>query len=255
MYRRENFEKYEIKSLWSPSIQNLIIVAGHTIFIGNNFEETDEKQNWYLESYQKDELQAFLQHIKHGVKIAAKDNSSLLLFSGGHTRQAAGPRTEALSYWSVAEALDWFGFPYVRWRALTEEFSRDSFENLLFSICRFREIVGRYPKNITIVSFDFKRTRFVELHRAALRFPSERFFYKGIDPVDTKARFNALKGEQENALLHFEKDPYGCRSPLREKREERNPFMMSHPYPKGCPELERVFSYCGTSIFQSQLPW
>lgn len=41
----------------------------------------------------------------------------------------------------------------VRSRALTEEHARDSFENLLFSVCRFRELTGRYPQNIT-VSFD-----------------------------------------------------------------------------------------------------
>lgn len=38
----------------------------------------------------------------------------------------------------------------VRWRALTEEHARDSFENLLFSVCRFRELTGSYPRNITV---------------------------------------------------------------------------------------------------------
>ena len=32
----------------------------------------------------------------------------------------------------------------VRWRALIEEHERDSFENLLFSVCRFRELTS-YP--------------------------------------------------------------------------------------------------------------
>jgi hypothetical protein len=38
----------------------------------------------------------------------------------------------------------------VRWRTLTEEHARDSFENLLFSVCRFRELTGTYPYNITV---------------------------------------------------------------------------------------------------------
>ena len=38
----------------------------------------------------------------------------------------------------------------VRWRSLTEEHARDSFENLLFSVCRFRELTGTYPLNITV---------------------------------------------------------------------------------------------------------
>lgn len=56
----------------------------------------------------------------------------------------------------------------------TEEFARDSYENLLFSICRFHEYTGNYPRNITVVSFEFKRKRFIEFHRYALKFPSER---------------------------------------------------------------------------------
>jgi hypothetical protein len=61
---------------------------------------------------------------------------------------------------------DWFGlFPGNRgskgsWddhgqtyrdRVQTEEFARDSFENLLFSICRFRQVSQKYPERITIV--------------------------------------------------------------------------------------------------------
>lgn len=41
----------------------------------------------------------------------------------------------------------------VRWKALTEEHARDSFENLLFSVCRFRELTGSYPHNITVSPF------------------------------------------------------------------------------------------------------
>lgn len=46
----------------------------------------------------------------------------------------------------------WTGKDDVRSRALTEEHARDSFENLLFSVCRFRELTGSYPKNITVKS-------------------------------------------------------------------------------------------------------
>lgn len=41
----------------------------------------------------------------------------------------------------------------MRSRALTEEHARDSFENLLFSVCRFRELTGSYPQNITVKPF------------------------------------------------------------------------------------------------------
>lgn len=64
------------------------------------------------------------------------DPEALLLFSGGQTRRAAGPRSEGLSYWVVAEAAGWWGHEDVRNRTFTEEHARDSFENLLFSLCR-----------------------------------------------------------------------------------------------------------------------
>jgi hypothetical protein len=66
------------------------------------------------------EAQSFLDHIRLGIETAAKDPAALLLFSGGQTRKAAGPRSEGLSYWLVAEAADWFGHPDVRPRAYTE---------------------------------------------------------------------------------------------------------------------------------------
>eukprot|EP01037_Dinobryon_pediforme_P037403 gene37403-44865_t len=58
-----------------------------------------------------------------------------------------------------------------------EEYARDSFENLLFSICRFREVVGTYPKSISVVGFDFKGKRFSEHHRKAIGFPEANFTY------------------------------------------------------------------------------
>lgn len=41
-------------------------------------------------------------------------------------------------------------------RISTETFARDSFENVVFLICRFYEIFGTYPERITIVGFEFK---------------------------------------------------------------------------------------------------
>lgn len=66
------------------------------------------------------EAQSFLDHIQLGVETAAADPAALLLFSGGQTRKAAGPRSEGLSYWMAAEAAGWFGLDGVRSRAYTE---------------------------------------------------------------------------------------------------------------------------------------
>ncbi|XVE55199.1 hypothetical protein DITRI_Ditri03aG0140300 [Diplodiscus trichospermus] len=134
-------------------LKNLVMVAGHSVYTSNSCGKVDKEDSWFLESYQKNPGQAatFLAHIKEGIEGTARDDEALLMFSGGETRKDAGPRSEAQSYWTVAESKGWFGKEEsVKWRALTEEHARDSFENLLFSVCRFRELTGTYPHNITV---------------------------------------------------------------------------------------------------------
>lgn len=71
-------------------------------------------------------------------------------------------------------------------RVTTEDAALDSFQNVLFSIARFREFTGAYPTRITIVGHDFKHRRFEQLHRLALRWPKIRFMYEGV-PLRSEA--------------------------------------------------------------------
>lgn len=83
--------------------------------------------------YQKNKglPQAIVSHIRAGIQEASRDVDSLLVFSGGETRAATGPLTEASSYFRVADAMDlWPDGANVRARTVTEEFATDSFENL-----------------------------------------------------------------------------------------------------------------------------
>lgn len=72
--------------------------------------------------------------------------------TGGKTRVLAGPKSEGESYYFVADHYDWWGKPDLRARASTEDFARDSFENILFSICRYagRHFVG-VPERLMVV--------------------------------------------------------------------------------------------------------
>lgn len=237
-------------------LRNLVMVAGHSVYMSSGCGKIEKEDSWYLESYQKNTGQAatFVKHIEEGVGIVDKDEEGLLLFSGGETRKDAGPRSEAQSYWAVADFKGWFGKEEsVKWRALTEEHARDSFENLLFSVCRFRELTGTYPQNITVVSYDFKEDRFANLHRSAIGFPESRFFYAGT-PATSNAKEAALKGE-ELVRTQFSRDPYGCRGSLYHKKLKRDPFHRSIPYPNGCPEIEPLFRYCGPAPYPGALPW
>lgn len=212
--------------------RNLILVAGHSIV--RNFQMLAEDESWFLLDFQKGEAPKYLEHIRCAVDLAAQDPSSVLIFSGGPTRREAGPRTEGLSYWLAAEEHAWYGQPEVRLRAFVEDFARDSFENLLFGICRFREVAGYLPEHVTVVSWEFKRERFEALHREAIGWPREKFTYVGAN--NPNALEQALRSEV-TARQKYLADPYSNGEEFRRKKAERNPFRRRHGYARTSPEL------------------
>jgi hypothetical protein len=92
----------------AKSAQHLIVVAGHSVTISGHLEDagTDER-DWYLLEYQKNRglPNAIIAHISAGIREAAKDPQSLLIFSGGQTRATTGPESEGSSYYRVADAM------------------------------------------------------------------------------------------------------------------------------------------------------
>jgi hypothetical protein len=252
----------------AANADNLIIVAGHSVTVSGHLQDADrDEKDWFLLEYQKGQglPQAIYSHIKAGIDEAQKDPKALLIFSGGETRAVSGPQTEAQAYFHVADAMNLWSKSdesppsSIRARTITEEFATDSFENLIFSICRFREITGSYPKKITVVSFSFKRKRFETLHAPALRWPANRFQYKGVDPSPGTGfdLQRSKKGEFNNAAKPFESDPYGCHSiVLQEKRKSRNPFQRTPPYLLSCPEMNHLLQFCGPELIPiEKVPW
>jgi len=235
----------------SKHLENLVLIAGHAVYVGHDFVHPEQDRNWFLQSFQRGEPPFYIEHIRAGIDVAGRDASSLLVFSGGQTRREAGPRSEAQSYWNLADYFRWWSLPEVSGRATTEEFARDSFENLLFAICRFKECTGRYPQMIRVVSWAFKEERF-GLHRNALRFPPSRFEFHGANqPEDLSG---AKKGEVK-AIAAFQADPYGTGDDLGRKRADRNPFYRENPYPLSCRELEGILRHRGPELYEGNLPW
>eukprot|EP00913_Durusdinium_trenchii_P022217 g20876.t1 len=157
------------------NLSHLVLVAGHAVVMADSLEHVLHRDSdWFLEPYQlhQDLPEALVSHIHAGVRLAAFDPTALLIFSGGQTRAAAGPRDEGWSYYRLAEHF-----------SCEDE-----------SIC-LQEVVGHYPERITVVSFGFKKHRFGDLHRKALRFPSSRFSFVGIQPPP-KSRFDLARAEQ-----------------------------------------------------------
>jgi hypothetical protein len=230
-------------------MKSLVLVAGHAI--PYQFDRLDRDEGWYLKPFQAGEGALYLEHVKRGVEVAAELPDSLLIFAGGQTDAAAGPRSEGQGYWLAADYFDWFGHPEVRGRADTEEFSLDSFQNLLYGVCRFREVTGGYPDDIVALGWKFKGPRF-DLHRRALRLPASRFRYEGVN--DSPALEENLPFEKARARL-FEQDPYGTSTEPALKREARNVFRRHHGYAQSCPELAALLAHRGPELFAGPLPW
>lgn len=233
------------------------------------------------------------------VEIATADPSALLIFSGGQTRPAS-LETEAKSYFRLATELN-ANLPHFMGtdsasksrqafepfdsittttapppssgtrvqpvRMTTEDYARDSFENLLFSIARFREFSGTYPERITIVGYAYKQARFVDLHARAVRWPKSRLLadnkpsltYVGIDDENTGA--DAVKHEREIKYHQFEADMYGCHGKLLSLRRNRNPARRVPPYAASAPEIATLINWCPMpdsqlqGLFPGWLPW
>ncbi|PIA15798.1 hypothetical protein COEREDRAFT_81735 [Coemansia reversa NRRL 1564] len=247
----QNHREFEESDL--RQLTDLVLVPGHGVYLGSG-SPLDEA-NWYLLNEQRGEVGTFMAHVGKGMEIIKEHEHALLVFSGGKTRMEAGAHSEAVGYWSAAERMGWLTDDVFR-RVVTEDHARDSFENVLFSIARFHELTGNYPDRVTVVGFEFKRNRFVDLHRRALRYPRIRFNYVGINPPGDQVAL--ARSEKSNAYELFAEDLYGCAGPLAEKRRSRNPFKLSHGYAHSCPEIALLFDFCPdnpTAVFDGDLPW
>ncbi|ORZ26159.1 hypothetical protein BCR42DRAFT_315609 [Absidia repens] len=267
-----------------------IVVTGHAMYMGPNDNELtalhDESQ-WILESYQHGQVNTFLNHIQKGIDMLLSDPQALLIFSGGQTRLSAGPISEGSSYWQVAQTLlkhqlstispsinpeDGIKLDQLRKRMIVEDYARDSYENVLFSLCRFAEMTSEYPTKLTVIGFEFKRPRFEQLHIKSIRYPLDQFDYIGIDPFELDAALirvdddhshteseagAARQGELVNSYTPFLADLYGCHGALRQKKLDRNPYRRRSPYRSTCPILAPLLDYCPSNniVFNGPLPW
>lgn len=197
--------------------EDLVIVACHAIFTSDG----------HVGGY-PGEGRLYLAHAEAGVRRAVERNA-LLLFSGGATHEAADGRTEALSYRECARKAGWWGHAEVEPRAFTEDYARDSFENLLFSLFRFQWLTGSWPNHVTAVGWQFKARRF-ELHRRAIGWPPERFTYWGVNdpPPGAMAKAEASEAAIVRAV---EADPWLQGAEFAAKRAQRHPYPPTGDFP------------------------
>jgi hypothetical protein len=184
----------------------------------------------------------------------------MLIFSGGTTTKER-VRSEADGYQTVYLGL--FGKVHAGIeRHETEQYATDSYQNLLFSILRFRKLVGRYPEFVTVITHAFKEERFLTLHAPAIKWPVHRIRVQGINPPFTLEELRETEnGEMERGFGRFEKDLYGVHDMLDGKRRARNwdPRIAEAVYGNLEPEVTDLLNWNGTmtglDIFPGKLPW
>lgn len=184
----------------------------------------------------------------------------MIIFSGGKTTDH--PRTEAEGYSDVLSKLvTKHRLPNLRCE--TEDLATDSYQNLLFSILRFKKVTGNYPRNITIFTHAFKNKRFLECHVPALKWPSNRIQVQGINPPFTLKELQEVEQfEHLRAYKAFkEENLYGKAAALAQKQLDRNwdPEALQDL----TADLERSVQdlvywtggSTGLEIYPQRLPW
>jgi hypothetical protein len=206
----------------------LVIVPGHAVYVGTEAEHSKDDRYWI--GGLPGEAKYYREHALAGVETAGKNAKYLLVFSGGCTRDGT-EMSEAQSYLNLCSQNAWLNIKKIESMATTEELARDSFENVVFSVCKFLIVTKRMPEEIVICSWGFKEDRY-RFHADTLGLAIKRdaVRYLGVNDPEGDALAKALEGEKRT-MKDFILTPHGDSGILLAKRKERDKLGLGDkPY-------------------------
>jgi hypothetical protein len=149
----------------------LLMLAGHAIYQGGQ---------WHGGHQHEDRL--YEQHVRDAFHILAQESYQALVLSGGRSRPHLPPEIVNSEAEGMLEYAVGAGIAQPGDTVLLEQYGRDSFENLFFSMLCFHKRFGEWPSRVGAASWKFKALRFY-LIACGLRLAGGRFrFYGSGDP-------------------------------------------------------------------------
>lgn len=164
-----------------------------------------------------EDREVYKKQLLASIESLKKGSFDVLIISGGFTRKEI-KKSEARGMLDWAKDLELNLENFVKQKGvILEEYARDSFENLLFSLCQFYQIFKIFPKAIGVIAWKFKENR---IRTIAKTLKLSNFKYLAVGKKDV----------HDLGLAQFKNDPLHRGRKFAKKRIFRNPWKKGNPY-------------------------
>lgn len=210
----------------------LVVVTGHAVY-------DKDKDQWLGARGGYKQGVKLAQHVRDGYQLCQQESgAAALCLSGGRTRRNIGKsEAQGMLDYANSERLSCTG------KVLLEEYARDSFENVFYSLLAFHETFHGWPQHVTLVSWKFKVLRFY-LIATGLGLARKFTFYGSGDltsDLDAKSGLPMMAGSAAGELWYCQDivkfadgvrtlyDPlHRALKPFGKKRHDRTPASMTN---------------------------